>query len=195
MTNPNEPGAPLGPALGLAAAPPQSLSLSSGQLIRRQFRKNRLAVVSIWLLLIFYVLAAFADFAAPYGEAEAFFRGQIDRSFAPPTQIHLRDPVSGNLTRPFVYNVSSELNLDTLEFDYKEDTSRRYPVQFLMQGTPYTPFPLNVIPVTWRNSLHFNPQVRLHLFGVEKPATLFLWGADRLGRDIFGRICSAHASP
>ncbi|TSA81740.1 ABC transporter permease [Deinococcus detaillensis] len=187
MTSP-KPGLPVGPFADAPAPQTQTQTLSSGQLIRRQFRKNRLAVISIWLLLTLYLLAALADFVSPYGEAEAFFRGQIDRSFAPPTQIHWRDPGSGKLTQPFVYNVSSELNLDTLEFDYKEDTSRAYPVEFLTRGTPYTPFPLNVIPVTWRNSLHFNPQVNFHLFGVQKPATIFLWGADRLGRDIFGRI-------
>lgn len=163
-------------------------TLSRGQVVRMQFRKHRLAVISLWVLATLYFLAAFADFFAPYGENESFFRGQIDRSFAPPTRIHWRDPQTGQLTRPFVYNVKSELNLDTLEFEYKEDTSLRYPIRVFTQGQPYTPFPINLIPQSWRKSWGFDPQIRWRLFGVDRPATLFLWGADRLGRDIFSRI-------
>ncbi|GEM82556.1 ABC transporter permease [Meiothermus hypogaeus] len=163
-------------------------TLSRGQVVRLQFRKHRLAMVSLWVLGILYVLAAFADFIAPYGESESFFRGAIDRSFAPPTRIHWRDPETGALTRPFVYNVRSEINLDTLQFEFKEDTSTRYPLRFFTQGQPYVPFPFNLIPQTWRNTWGFNPTLTLRLFGVDKPATIFLWGADRLGRDVFGRI-------
>lgn len=163
-------------------------TLSRGQVVRIQFRKHRLAMVSLWVLGIMYVLAAFADFVAPYGESESFFRGAIDRSFAPPTRIHWRDPETGALTRPFVYNVRSEINLDTLQFEFIEDTSIRYPIRFFTQGQPYVPFPLNLIPQTWRNTWGFNPSLTLRLFGVDKPATIFLWGADRLGRDVFGRI-------
>lgn len=168
---------------------PQTLrTLSRGQVVRMQFRKHRLAVISLWVLGIFYVVAAFADFIAPYGESESFFRGAIDRSFAPPTRVYWTDPETGRLTRPFVYNVRSELNLDTLEFEYKEDTSQKFPVRFFTQGQPYVPFPVNLIPQTWRRTVGFEPQITLRLFGVDKPATLFIWGADRLGRDVFSRI-------
>lgn len=178
------PSAPPPPALGEAPL----RTLSRGQAVRQQFHKRRLAMVSLWVLGVLYLMAALADFIAPYGESESFFRGAIDRGFAPPTHIHWSDPASGRPTRPFVYNVKSEMNLDTLEFEYKEDPSKRYPVRFFVRGTPYTPFPVNLIPLTWRQNWGFNPQIDLHLFGVEKPATIFLWGADRLGRDVFGRI-------
>lgn len=169
-------------------------TLSRSQVVRMQFRKHRFAVISLWVLGIMYVLAAFADFIAPYGESESFFRGAIDRSFAPPTRIHWRDPETGTLTWPFVYNVRSEINLNTLQFEFKEDTSGlqstsiRYPLRLFTQGQPYVPFPINLIPQTWRNTWGFNPTISLRLFGVDKPATIFLWGADRLGRDLFGRI-------
>ena len=58
---------------------------SRGEVVRGQFRKHRLAVSSLWVLGLLYFVAAFADFIAPYGESESFFRGQIDRSYAPPT--------------------------------------------------------------------------------------------------------------
>ena len=163
-------------------------ALSRGEVVRAQFRKHRLAVSSVWVLGILYVLAAFADFVAPYGESESFFRGAIDRSYAPPTTVHWIDPDTKSLTWPFVYNVASQMNLDTLEFEYKEDTGKRYPVQLFTRGIPYTPFPINLIPLEWRRTWGLDPQLDIHLFGVEKPATIFLWGADKLGRDVFGRI-------
>lgn len=176
----------------MAASPtPPSANLnplSRGQVVAAQFRKHTLAVVSVWVMAVLYILAALADFVAPYGENESFFRGEIDRSYAPPTPIHWIDPDTGRLTRPFVYSVKSELNIDTLEFEYVEDTSQKYPIRFLVQGSPYTPFPLSLIPVTWRNTLGLNPQIGLRLFGVDKPATIYLWGADKLGRDVFARI-------
>ncbi len=161
---------------------------SRSEIVRGQFQKHRLAVTSLWVLGLLYVLAAFADFVAPYGESESFFRGEINRSYAPPSRIHWIDPTTKSLTFPFVYNVSSQMNLETLEFDFSEDTAKPYPIKFFSQGTPYTPFPINLIPIEWRNASGINPQINLHLFGVDKPATVFLWGADKLGRDVFGRI-------
>ena len=163
-------------------------ALSRGQVVRTQFAKHGLAVLSLWVLGFFYALAAMADFISPYGESESFFRGAIDRSYAPPTKVHWIDPETKNLTFPFVYNVSSSLNLDTLELEYKEDTTQRYPIKLFTNGQPYTPFPINLIPVSWRNASGFDPQISLRLFGVDKPATLFVWGADKLGRDVFSRI-------
>lgn len=185
MMKPDANPIPSGPA---AAQDGPNRSLSRGQVVRMQFAKHRLAVFSLWVMGVFYLLAAFADFIAPYGEAESFFRGQIDRSFAPPTRLHWVNPETGRLSWPFVYNVKSEMNLDTLEFEYQEDRSTLYPLKLLIRGTPYTPFPINLIPVTWRKTWGFDPQVDWHLFGVDKPATLFIWGADKLGRDVFGRI-------
>jgi peptide/nickel transport system permease protein len=161
---------------------------SRGQVVRGQFRKHRLAVSSVWVLGLLYFLAAFADFIAPYGESESFFRGQIDRSYAPPTTVHWIDPETKSLTWPFVYNVGSAMNLDTLEFEYKEDTSKRYPIKLFARAAAYTPFPVNLIPVEWRRTGGLDPQLDLHLFGVDKPATIFIWGADKLGRDVFARI-------
>jgi peptide/nickel transport system permease protein len=163
-------------------------SMSRGQVVRSQFRKHRLATVSVAAMLLLYLLAAFADFVAPYGENESFFRGEISRSYAPPTTVHFIDPATNRLTRPFVYNVRSEINLETLEFDFKEDVGKRYPVHFIVRGQPYTPFPLSLVPVDWRENLGLNLTTDLHLYGVEKPATIYIWGADKLGRDVFARI-------
>ena len=67
-------------------APPQALrTLSRGQVVRQQFRKHRLAVWSLWLLGLLYVLAAFADFIARNYEADEhgrwFFQNGPQRVF------------------------------------------------------------------------------------------------------------------
>lgn len=159
-----------------------------GAIVRAQFRKHRLAMFSLYLLGVLYTLALFADFVAPYGEAQSFRRGEMNRSYAPPTTIYWIDPETGRLTRPFVYPVSPVRDPATLRVQYVEDTSRPTPIQFFVQGTPYVPPPVSLIPVAWRNQWGLNPTVSLRLFGVEQPATIYLWGADQFGRDVFGRI-------
>ena len=41
--------------------------LSEGQLMLRQFLKHRVAVFSLVILLILYIIVIFADFFSPYG--------------------------------------------------------------------------------------------------------------------------------
>lgn len=154
----------------------------------KHVRRNRLALAATVFLGVMYLLAAFADFVAPYGESEAYYRGAIVRTYAPPAQLHWRDPRTGAVTRPFVYPLTQERDPSTFELVYKEDTAQPYPVQFFVRGTPYVPFPLSLIPEGWRQASGFQPQVSWHLFGVAKPALVQLWGADQLGRDVFGRI-------
>lgn len=57
---------------------------------------------------------------------------------------------------------------------FAEERERMYPVQFFAPGTAYRLFGLF--------------ECRTHLFGVEEPARIFLWGGDALGRDVFSRV-------
>jgi peptide/nickel transport system permease protein len=112
----------------------------------------------------------------------------MNRSYAPPTQIYWTDPETGRLTRPFVYPVRPVRDPSTLRVQYIEETTRPTPIRLFVQGTPYVPPPLSLVPVGLRNRWGWNHTVSLRLFGVEQPATLYLWGADQFGRDVFGRI-------
>lgn len=84
-----------------------------------------------------------------------------DFSYAPPTHIHFVDARGSFHARPFVYLITSDAS-----GDYHEDPSRPFPIRFLR--TP--------------------PR----LFGVDgsnnAPGTLFLWGTDAFGRDVFSRV-------
>ena len=167
---------------------PERLGISQWSIVWSQLRRHRLAIWSLYALILFYLLALFADFIAPYGEAQSFRRGAENRSYAPPTRIYWRDADSGSLTRPFVYPVSSSRDPVTLRLVFEEDRSRPYPIRFFVRGHSYVPPPLSLIPPFVRNRLELNWETNWHLYGVEFPATIYLWGADQFGRDVFGRV-------
>ncbi len=63
--------------------------------------------------------------------------------------------------------------METLERNYAEDTSVRFPIQFFIHGHPYKLWGL--------------VENDLHLFGVESPGLYFPFGTDEFGRDLYSR--------
>jgi peptide/nickel transport system permease protein len=143
---------------------------SQRQLIWRRFRRHKLALASLFILVFMYLLAAFAPFVAPYGPRERF-QESLSR---PPQRMHFVDADGDFHLRPFVYGSKSELDLDTFQREYVVDTSQRYPVRLFHRGTPYTLF--GIIDTD------------IHLFGIDEPGSWFIFGTDELGRDLFSRI-------
>jgi peptide/nickel transport system permease protein len=137
-----------------------------------KFRKHRLAMVSVFVLLIFYFIVAFCEFVAPY-DPNAF---STRFTAAPPTRVHLFD-ATGTFRGPFIYGNKRDRDPETLRPMFVEDTSLIYPIGLFVSGTPY--------------KLWGAFDARLHLYGIgAKPdeQLVFLFGADRLGRDMFSRI-------
>jgi peptide/nickel transport system permease protein len=66
-----------------------------------------------------------------------------------------------------------ERNPETLRVEYVVDKTQRYPIHFFVKGDPYEFWGL------WETDVH--------LFGVRE-GTMFLYGTDRLGRDLLSRI-------
>lgn len=143
---------------------------SQWQLMWWKFRRHKLAMICAVIVLLFYVVAIFVEFIAPYDpSAQA-----ATRVYHPPSAIHLRD-ADGFSLRPFIYDTQSSRDLDTLELVFEEDTSRRLPIRFFVKGEPYELFGL----IPWDR----------RLFGVEDPdARVYLLGADSQGRDVFSRL-------
>ena len=78
-----------------------SSSTTRTQLVLRQFRKHRLAVWGGRILMVLYLMAAFAGFFSPYDPN--YYELYPPKGNHPPTPIHFVDPETGRLSRPFVY--------------------------------------------------------------------------------------------
>ena len=131
----------------------------------RKLRRHKLAMVAMWVLIALHLFAIFADFFAPYSELTTDRR----RTYHSPTRVHIISP-QGKLTRPFVYGHD---RVDTLRNIYAEDPTVIYPIRFFVRGDKYSILGL---------------ESNLRFFGVDTPGKIYLFGADRYGRDIFSRL-------
>ena len=134
--------------------------------IFKYIKKNKLAHLSLYILIVLYFLAIFADFISPY----PYDKQHRDTPYHPPTQIHFFDEKGKFHLRPFVYKY--EL-VDPVFKVYKINKKEKYPIYFFVEGDRHYLF--GIIPTN------------IHLFGVKK-GKIFLLGADHLGRDIFSRL-------
>jgi len=137
-----------------------------------RFRKHKMALVSVGILALFYLVGILSEFVAPYDPGQYFIKYKL----SPPSRIHIRD-AEGNWHMPFVYKTIRERD-ENMRNIYQEDTTTRFPIRFFVRGTEYKLWGLL--------------KTDLHLFGLTVPQEeqgVFLAGADRLGRDLFSRLC------
>lgn len=138
------------------------------QIIRRRFARNRVAVIGAIVILAFYVLAALANFVAPYGADQRFDLAV----YVPPQPIYL---VDDGRVYPHVLSLRLTTDPETLRRTYTPDAGVKVPVQFFVQGEPYRL--LGLIPTS------------IHLYGVPgQDFGVFLLGTDRQGRDQLSRL-------
>ena len=156
---------------------PERLSKSQRQIVWEQFKKHKAALIGGIILIFMYLSAIFAGFLAPYGINE--YRKFPITQFQPPTKIHWRNPDTGRLTRPFVYITKVGRDPVTRQRFYEEDPSKGiYPIKFFVHREK-TDYKILGLPFTKSD---------LHLFGVDEPARIFLWGTNNLGKDVFSRV-------
>lgn len=146
----------------------RKVGLSQWDLMWLKFRRNKLAVISGWVVLVVYLAVLFADFLSPYPIAEK----NQDYVNAPPMVV--RFVHEGRLTRPFVYGYKQEIDRKTYLRHYTPDPSKRYVIRFLVHRGEYDFYGL------FRTSLR--------LFGVDEGGAIFLLGTDRFGQDMYSRI-------
>lgn len=140
--------------------------LSQYQLMWRKFIRSRTAIVGGCAVVLFYLIAAFANFLAPYGGDQRF----IEYLYAPPHPLHW-EPQTGL----YIYALETTFDPETLKAVYKPNPSKKVPIRFFVHDSPYKLFGLI--------------ETDLHLFGTaDKNVGVFLLGSDRQGRDMFSRI-------
>jgi peptide/nickel transport system permease protein len=135
------------------------------QLAWRTFKKNKLAVASMLILILMYLTALFAQFIAPYD-----YTAQDNiASFRPPVAVHW-------LPQPTVY--AQNRRFDQYHFViYSDNLSKPQKIRFFVHGSPYK---------FWG----FIPTDR-HLFGVNGGNNVYLLGTDQFGRDYLSRLLYA----
>ena len=142
-------------------------------LMWRRFKQHKLALVSLWIVVAFYIVALLAEFLAPT-DASAY---NPRFTYAPPQGIHfVHVEEDGSWTfGPYVNGYATEIDPVALRRTFVIDEEVRIPITFLAPSEPYHLFGL--IPMS------------VKLFGVEDPrAPLYVLGADRLGRDLLSRL-------
>jgi peptide/nickel transport system permease protein len=105
---------------------------SYAQLMWWRFLKHRMAVISAVIVIFLYLVAAFAEFVAPYDPEHSF----VVYRFMTPTAVRIVD-AGGNWQRPFIYGTIRDRDPATLRNIYVEDTSVIYPIRFFVEGPEY----------------------------------------------------------
>ena len=143
---------------------------SQWQLMWWKFRRHKLAQISIFILGVLYIGVLFAGFISP--QHLTSYDG--DYTNCPPTRIRFIDPNGKFHLRPFVYGVKMERDFRLMRRIYLEDKTKIYPIKLFHRGLEYKLWGLFVTDI--------------HLFGVDDPGRIFLFGTDSMGRDLFSRI-------
>jgi peptide/nickel transport system permease protein len=139
-------------------------------LIRRRFLRHRLAAISAVVVVLFYMVVAFADFLAYSDPA----RSNAQRALVPPQDIHFWE---GGRFEPHVHGLIRRRNPDTFVLEYTPDETVRIPLGLFVRGYSYELF--GFVPTN------------IHLIGTRGTPTetsLFVFGSDHLGRDLYSRM-------
>ncbi|KKB13131.1 peptide ABC transporter permease [Devosia geojensis] len=154
-------------------APARPVRESQVALMWRRFKRHRLALVSLWIVAAFYLVALLAEFLAPADPGAYSAR----YTYAPPQGLHFfaRNEDGSWHFGPFVNGYKTEIDPVALRRTFVIDETVRHPVAFFVESEPYRL--AGIIPMS------------VKLFGVTEPRTpLYVLGADRLGRDLLSRL-------
>ncbi|MGF9694144.1 ABC transporter permease [Rhizobium sp. 0TCS1.26] len=135
-----------------------------------KFKKHKIALVSLVVICCMYLIAAFADFIAPLDPNATNARF----TYAPPQGLSL---MHDGAFMPHVDQLKMTLNKESMRREFEADPAKPLAVGFFVPAAPY-------------DMLGFIP-METKLFGLvnAKPGdSLYIMGADRLGRDIFSRV-------
>jgi peptide/nickel transport system permease protein len=144
---------------------------SQWRLMWWSFRRHTLAMVGLVVVLLLYLTGLFAEFLAPFDPQAASAR----HVYHPPQMIHFIDSTEdGWRIKPWVQGYTLERDPFTLQTTFKLDEGKRIYLSFFGKGSPYKL--MGLFPGERRLLVPDDPDERF-----------FLFGADRLGRDMLSR--------
>jgi peptide/nickel transport system permease protein len=161
------------PIATVAETLPRARRESQLGLMWRRFKRHRLALVSLWVVLGFYLVALLAEFLAPADPSAYSAR----YTYAPPQGLHFfATNEDGSWSfEPHVNGYATEVDPKAMRRIFVLDPEVRIPVHFFLPSEPY--LLAGFIPMS------------VKFMGVSEPrAPFYVLGADRLGRDLLSRL-------
>lgn len=146
---------------------------SQAQLIWWRFKRHRMAMISMVVLAVFYILALGADFLATSDPQATDSR----TSYIAPQPIHLFD-ADGSF-RPWVAGIKGVRDVKTFKLVYTVDPNRRVYIEFFGHGYKYSFLGLET-------DRHL-----MTLKDAQRGEGIYLFGTDLLGRDLWSRLAVA----
>lgn len=141
---------------------------SQWQLIWWRFCRHRLALFSLVVIILIYLIVLFAEFLAPYDPGD--FAAKY--TYAPPQTLNLFDDTGFH---PYVNDYKVEIDPEALRRTFVIDPDKEIPVSFFVHS--------------WKYKLFGFIETDLHLVGPTKPRDrIYLLGADAVGRDVLSRM-------
>ncbi|MES5047486.1 ABC transporter permease [Rhizobium nepotum] len=158
-------------AITTTTRPDRAAVASQWQLIWWAFKRHRLAMAALFVTIAMYVVALIPGFFAINDPVLQNARA----TFHPPQSVHFIDRTDGFSFGLHYYPLKLTRDPETLAAVFVEDTGKKIPIQLFGRGYEYSVFGL------------FTTDIHL-LASTDKTRPLFLFGADRLGRDVFSRV-------
>ncbi|MBX2830663.1 MAG: ABC transporter permease [Rhodospirillales bacterium] len=141
---------------------------SQWQLMWWRLKRHRLAYLSLIILVIMYASVLIVEFIAPYAQETR----NSEFIHHPPQAIHLFH--DGEFVGPFTYGTDFSVDMETLKPTYAPNMDRVDQLRFFCSGDGYE---------FWGMI-----EMDFHFVCPAEDGTMFVFGTDRLGRDMLSRI-------